>query len=276
MALGTLPLPPMITSVEPVPALPGNAPRPEVTIHYAGEDFRVRVAGSVPDQGNVSPNKCGYKVELQNIETSKLSNETQFDSFGVKDLGSPPGPGDYRVLVTPKQFTGTTFSACVGKAELGDVKFFPKAAWVTGLKLVGLAYHFRMADAMGMPQFCDACGSVFSPAHDRAFLGIQPNVVGVTPGAQATCAYEITQSGDGAPGTIQGSHKNGQALSSLAFPTSLNAPWWNMYNNDTNTITVTISPGKNSLWPSCNILGGRITKTIRWTKNTGLKPVVME
>lgn len=267
---------PTITGVHAVDALPGNAPRPVPSIHYAGEDFQVNVTGNVPDQGNTGPNKCGYRVELQNIATGKISNRMEFDAFGVKDIGQPPGVGDYRVLVSPYSFKGTTFGPCAGKAELGRVTFHPKAAWVTGVKLVGLAYHFRMADAMGMPQFCENCSSIFSPAHDRAFLGIQATFNGTTPHQTATCAYNITQTGDGAPGTLEGVHKNGAAPISLAFPTSLNPPYWNMYNDDVNTITVTITPGNDLLYPSCNILGGKITKTIRWTKNTNAKPVVVE
>jgi hypothetical protein len=262
-----------ITGVTLLDAPAKSAPRPEPDVHYAGEHLQVKVTGT----GSAGANNCGYTIGLQEVSSSQVSSQGLYDGFGTWEIGPVPAPGKYRVIVTPyKPAPAANFPACNGKAELNEIPAYRNAGWVIGLKLEGLAYHFNMGDNMAMPQFCQSCDSIFSPAHDRAFLGIQPIVFGSTPGPQGTCAYNVVQSGNGAPGTIEASYHNGQGLTSLAFPTQLNPPFWNMYDNDVQTITVTITVAQDLLWPSCNILHNPITKTITWTKNTNLRPVFVQ
>jgi hypothetical protein len=46
-----------------------------------------------------------------------------------------------------------------------------------------------------------------------------------------------------------------------------------MYNDDSDTVTVTITEGHDQLFPSCFIVGGKISKTIHFTQNLNLPPV---
>jgi hypothetical protein len=261
---------PTITGIQVVAASPGNAPRPNSNVLYAGEDFQVDVTGNLPNKAGYQANKCSYTVEVQNIKTGKVTSLMHWDQFDIDDTGAIPAPGEYRVHVTPYSWPKGGPPACLGKADLAKVTFYPKAAWVTGLKLIGFAYHFNAGDAAGLGQFCENCTSIFSPAHDRAFLGIAPTVIGSTPGGQGICAYNITQTGDGGSSTLPESFKNGQPAvptdQQTLYSSASNPPFWNMYNNDTNTITVSLTSGNDGYYPSCNILGGKITKTITWTK----------
>jgi hypothetical protein len=262
---------PTITGVTVLDAPEKSAARPRRDIHYAGEHIQVKVTGTGP----AGAGNCGYGVSLEEVSSRQVSNQNLYDAFGTWDLGPGPGPGKYRVRVTPYKPPGASaYGPCNGKAEVAELPLHPNVGWVTGMTLKGFGYHFNMADNMGMPQFCDSCDSVFSPAHDRAFLGIQPKTFGSTPGG--TCAYNVIQSGNGAPGAIEASYQNGSGIPSLAFPTQQNPPFYNMYNNDVQTITVTITQARDLLWPACNILDNPITKTITFTKNTSLPPVVVE
>lgn len=264
---------PTITGVSVIDAPARGTPRPRPDIHYAGEDLQIKVTGTGP----AGAGNCAYSVAMQEESSQQVVTLGSYDAFGTWDLGVVPATpgGVYRITATPyKPPKVASYSACNGKAELARLPLYRNVGWVTGVKLEGLAYHFNAGDNMAMSQFCSNCDSVFSPAHDRAFLGIQPQTFGATPGG--TCAYNIVQSGNGAPGTIEASYRNGQGLSSLTFPTQLNQPFWNMYNSNVQTITVTITVAHDLAWPSCNILDNPITKTITFTENTNLPPVFVQ
>jgi hypothetical protein len=267
---------PTIVRLQAVAAPPGSAPRPNSNVLYAGEDFRVDVVGNLPNQAGYQANKCGFTIELQDIKTSKVISKAEHETFDIWDVGAVPSPGEYRVLVTPYAHAGTN-PACLGKAELSKVTFYPQAAWVTGLKVVGFGYHFNMADAMGMPQFCEACDSVFSPAHNRAFLQMIPTISGSTPGGR--CVYSVSEIGNGTEEGQTGVFTNGQAsgvpTNQLQFNSpDLISPYWTEWNVNSVTVTVAITPGIGLQVTPCNILGGKFTKTITFTDDPSLKPVV--
>jgi hypothetical protein len=269
---------PTIVKIQAVAASGGLA-RPNSNIFYAGEHFSVDVSGNIPNSGGYDPQLCAYRVVVQSIASDTVATSAIFTQFNTWDVGVVPAPGDYRVVASPYQTPGNGGSTapCAGAASINSITFYPRVAWITAMKLVGFAYHFNMADAMGMPQFCENCGSIFSPAHDREFLGIAPTIIGSSVGVpNNTCAYNITQTGNGAAGTMEAIYQNGQGNPNDGhFPTSLNPPWWNEFNNGgSTTVTASITPGNDGLYPSCNILGGKITKTITFTSNTNLPAVV--
>ena len=244
--------------------------RPNPNVLYAGEHYWANIVGNIPNSGGYNPQLCAYRVVVQNIASDDVATSAEFTEFKTWDIGVVAAPGDYRVVVSAWQAPGGGGTTpCQGAAAIQKVTFLPRAAWVTSMTLKAGAYHFRMADAMGMDQFCQACDSIFSPAHDREFLGIAPTIQGATPG-QYPCAYNITQTGNGAAGTMEASYQNGQGSpNDLSFPTSLNPPWWNEFNNGgSTTITVTLTPGNDLLYPPCHVLGGKISKTITFTSNT--------
>jgi hypothetical protein len=218
-------------------------------------------------------------VTIQNLNKSVVQNTMEFifHTFDIQNVGKVPSAGDYSVTVKPFAYPSDKYSPCLGKAELKKVTFYSRRAWVTGLNLVGFGFHFNMADAMGLNQFCENCSSIFSPAHDRAFLGIAPVLIGKTDDPAGLglklCVYNITQTGagDGTPNEVV--YKNGQpsvpADNAQLYSANSAPPFWNMYNDDKVTVTVTISAG-NDAGPgyiNCHILGGKITKTITFSKN---------
>jgi hypothetical protein len=268
---------PTILKIQMAQPNSGSAYRPDGSVFYAGEVLNADISGNIPNSGGYNPNLCAYSVKIQEISSDNVATSAAFTEFKTWNIGVVQKPSAYRVLAEPYQAPGGGGTQpCLGAAAIQKLTIIPQAAWVTGLKLTAFAYHFNMADAMGLPQFCQNCDSIFSPAHDREFLGIAPTISGTTP--SGTCAYNITQSGNGAPGAMEIGYKNGQPgvpadQKSLQSPNS-NPPFWNMYNNSSNTITVSITPGSDQLWPPCHILGGKISKTITFTSNTSLPPVV--
>jgi hypothetical protein len=272
---------PMILKIQMAAAGPGSAWRPNNNVFYAGEVLYADISGNIPNSGGYDPNLCGYSVTIQDIASDKVATTAAFTAFKTWNIGVVSTPGNYRVLAEPYKTPGGGPQPCLGAAVIQKLTIVPQAAWVTGLKLTGFAYHFRMGDAMGLPQFCEACDSIFSPAHDREFLGIAPTISGTTPNTPSTsgtCAYIITQSGHDAPGGMEVLYKNGQpgvpADQKSLQSTNSNPPFWNKYNNDSNTITVTLTPGNDLVVPPCHVLGGKISKTITFTSNTNLPPVV--
>jgi len=259
---------PAIKLVQAVAASgPGHIARPNSNVFYAGENFQVDVSGNIPNTGGFEPTRCGYTVELQNISTGKVTNTISSYIFKIWDVGVVPTPGEYRVRVIPYNTPGGDPQACLGKAEIAKIRFYPQAGWVTGLKLVGFGYHFNMADAAGMDEFCENCTSIFSPAHNRAFLQVIPTVMGTSPSGQ--CAYSVIFTGGGKNDIAsEGDIMNGKP----AIPTDqlhffaqgLTAPWWSMYSNDKQTVRVTIGVGNDAApgWGPCNVVGGTISKTI--------------
>jgi hypothetical protein len=260
---------PTITKLQAVAAPPGGAYRPNSNILYAGDVFQFDVSGNM--QNTTGPNRCGYTVQVKN-KAGQITNTSSFTEFNIWDAGVIKSPGEYTVHAIPYNTPGGSPAACLGSAEIG-VTFYAKAAWVTGIKLVGFGYHFNGGDAAGMPQFCPNCDSIFSPPHNRAFLQIVPTIVGATPGG--TCAYGIEA---GADGGGYGLFFNGQPAvpsdqSGFNSPTDA-PPYWNKYDSDSNTIAVTILGVTNFVpYPPCNVLGGKITKTITFTNNPALKVV---
>jgi hypothetical protein len=267
---------PTIVSLQAVAAPAGGAWRPNSNVLYAGDVFQFDVAGNVPNSGGYLPNLCAYSVEIRNSK-GQLTNQAGFTEFKIWDAGAVAAPGVYSVRAipyTPPGGGGTP--PCLGKAEI-KVRFYPKAAWITGLKLVGFGYHFAAGDAAGMPQFCPNCDSIFSPAHDRAFLQIIPIANGSTPGG--SCAYGITATGTdaneiGGYGTID----NGQPAVPVAqqqfFSPTLGAPYWQKLDGTSITAAVTILAVTNfPPYPPCNVIGGTITKTITFTNNPAQKVV---
>ena len=269
---------PTIVRIQAVAALPGSAPRPNPNMFYAGENFQVDVVGNVPNNAGYQANKCSYTIEVQDVKTSKIISKVDRETFDIQDAGVIPAAGVYRVHVIPRK-TNPGFGppACLGEAELAKVGFYRQAAWVTGLDLVGFGYHFRMADDMGMPEFCEACNSIFSPAHDRAFLQIIPTVSGSTPGGE--CVYVVTEVSAGNTYTQSALFHNGQAKGvppdqQQFNETTLAAPYWSAWDAASNTVTVTVSPGVGLGLTSCNIQGGKFTKTITFTTDPSKKAVV--
>jgi hypothetical protein len=260
---------PTIVKIQSVSAPPGAAYRPNSNIFYAGEHYSVSVVGNIPNNGGYDPQLCAYRVVVQNIASDAVATSALFTQFNTWDVGVVQAPGNYRVVADPYQTPGNGGSTapCAGAASINSITFLPQAAWITSMKLVAGAYHFRMSDDMAMPQFCQNCDSIFSPAHDREFLGIAPTIQGSTPG-QYPCAYNITMKGSRS-GTTEAIYRNGQGNpNDLHFPTGLNPPWWNEFNDNSDTVTVTISPGNDELYPPCHVVGGSITKTISFTNNT--------
>jgi hypothetical protein len=254
---------PKILKVQAV-AASGGAPRPNSNVFYAGELFQFDVSGNLPNSGGYNnPNLCGYTVEIKNSK-GQITNQGGFTEFKIWDAGKIPAPGEYSIHAIPYTTPNGPPPACLGSAEIPKIHFYPKAAWVTGIKLVGFGYHFHMADGANMPEFCEACTSIFSPAHDRAFLQIIPTVEGATPGG--TCTYNIQQTGGGNDAFNEVQYSNGDLSvpnnQKQFFSPDLVAPFWSMYGGASNTVTVTVLAGTNLGWPSCNIIGGKITKTI--------------
>jgi|GEM_PF-2697096 len=262
---------PTITGAQIVAEPAGNAPRPNINVFYAGEALKIDVAGNLPNKAGFGGNECGYAIKLQDVTSDNVIRTMTFDTFDIHDVGVVAA-GNYRVYVMPSTSPGGP-PACLGMAEIAKVTIYPWAAWVTNVKLVGFGYHFNAGDAAGLYQFCENCTSIFSPAHNTAFLQIVPTVIGSTPGSVGACAYNITQVGGGQNIVVEVPYKNGQPAvpsdqQSLYSATS-GPPFWNKWDGVSNTVTVTISPGNDSYWPTCNILGGKITKTITFTDKTG-------
>ncbi len=240
---------PTITKVQLV-AASGGAPRPNSNIFYAGEDLQVDISGNVTNNGGWNIFKCGYEVQLENIDTNKTST-FYFTNFTIHSLGGSHPPGDYRVKAVPKSTEQAL--PCAGSATTGTFKLHRRAAWLTDLKLKGYGYHFNMADAMGLPQFCEACSSIFSPAHNSAFLITTP----VFGDGGPACAYSITQNG----GTAAEVYNNGKAIppGQEEYP-----PFMSKWGDAKNTVTVTVKGLEGLPVPACN---GSITKTITFTDN---------
>jgi hypothetical protein len=259
------PDPPKILKIQAVAASKG-AWRPNNNVFYAGEIFQFDVSGNIPNSAGYNPNLCGYTVEIRNYK-NQITNQAGFTEFKIWDAGVIPFPGDYSVHAIPSSTPGASPGPCLGKAELKKVHFYPQAAWVTDFKLVGFGYHFNMADAAGMPQFCEACTSIFSPAHNRAFLQVIPTVAGTTVGNKyKTCTYNIEQTAGGDDRVLEVQYTNGDPSvptdQAQFFSPNDTPPFWNMWGGASNTVKVTVWPGNNLGLPSCNIPGGSITKTI--------------
>ncbi len=269
---------PTIVSLQAVAAPPGSAYRPNSNILYAGELFQFDVAGNVPNDGGYDPTLCAYNVEIRN-SNGQITNQAAFTKFKIWDAGTIAAPGLYSVSAIPFSAPGGGGTTpCLGKAEIPKLRFYPKVAWVTGLKLVGFGYHFAAGDDAGMPQFCEACTSIFSPAHDRAFLQIIPEVAGSTPGG--SCAYAITATGTdadeiGGYGTIDNGKPAVPAAQQQFFSPVLAAPYWQKLDGTSITAAVTITGATNfPPYPPCNIVGGKITKTITFTNDPNAPHVV--
>ena len=275
--------PPKITELQIVAAPPNARPRPNNNVFYAGENFQVDVSGT-PTSANKNEWICGYTVELVQLSTGKIVSQSSYLGWMINDLGVVPAPGDYKVKVVPYVTPGGGDPpACLGGAER-TVKFYPQAAWITGIELVGFGFHFNMADAMGLEQFCQACDSIFSPAHNSSFLAVIPTVLGSTAAALDTNSYNknecdalVTFSGSNFGGNnpngpyyIQ--YYNGQPgvpTKQKYLDQDSTAPYWTQWTGDTNSVKVTISPANEGQWgaPNCNILGGTISKSIVFTSN---------
>jgi hypothetical protein len=259
---------PAITGIQAVAASgQGHAARPNSNVFYAGEVFQVNVIGNLPNKaGYAATNWCVYKIEAENLASHKKTVSQDWNTFDIHDVGLIPEPGEYKISVVPDTVAAWKEPACLGKAELAKVRFYPVAAWVTDLTLNSFGFHFNMADAMALPQFCENCDSIFSPAHDRAFLGILPAGIGTSPSGQ--CAYSITANGGGDSRVFEGVIYNGKPVvpkdQATLYAANSAPPFWNMYNVDKSSVTVTISQGQDAGpgWGTCNILGGKISKTI--------------
>jgi len=269
---GPQPDKPTITGVFAVPEGAGSAARPVSNMFYAGEDLQVNVTGNLPNSAGYG-NLCGYTVELENIASGKIVESTKrnYSSFGIQEAGPIASSGEYRVHVIPFKQPNLGPPACLGKAD-SKVAFYPKAAWVTGLTLVGFGYHFNGGDDAGIPQWCENCASIFSPAHNTAFLQIIPTAIGSTPGG--TCVYNIAEVGGGENRFAGALIRNGQPAvpsdQQSVYSKTSKPPFWNQWGGVSNTVTVTITTEANDgLYPGCNILGGKITKTITFTDKTG-------
>ncbi len=246
---------PTITKVQLVAAT-GGAPRPNNNIFYAGEDLQVDISGNVTNNGGWNIFKCGYEVQLENIDTSK-TDTFFFTNFTTHSLGGNHPPGDYRVKAVPK----ATLEAlpCAGSATTGTFKLHRRAAWLTDLKLKGYGFHFNMADAMGLPQFCQACYSIFSPAHNKAFLITTPVFADGGP----ACAYTITQNGN----VTAEIFANGKVIPPGQEE---QPPFMTAWDDSKNTVTVTVKGQEGLSVPACN---GSFTKTITFTDNPNLPAV---
>lgn len=245
---------PTITKVQLV-AASGGLPRPNSNVFYSGEDLQVDISGNVTNNGGWNIFKCGYEVQLENISTNHTDSYF-FTNFTIHSLGANHPPGEYRVKAVPK--TTLEALACAGSASTGTFHLDRRAAWLTDLKLKGFGYHFNMADDMAMPQFCENCTSIFSPAHNSAFLMTTPVFADGGP----ACAYSITQNGNVTPEV----YANGKVI-----PTGQEQqpPFMTKWGNS-NTVTVTVKGLEGLSVPACN---GSVTKTISFTDNPNLPPV---
>jgi hypothetical protein len=283
---------PEITNVQFVDAGPSGAWRPNSDIFYAGEDFQVNVVGNIQNNGGYDPTPCGYKVDVQSVSSGKVISSSPFTAFNVDDLGVIASPGAYNIIVKPYAPPNGTTPACLGKAER-TVNLLYETAWVTGLNLYAFGYHFNAADNGGLPQFCSACTSIFSPAHNSAFLEVIPQFQGTTStalqwstGYKGACIANVVFNGanfSGNNGGIAGDwmmFQNGGTSMPAADSSNLNAnstpPYWTQWDGDTNNVQVSIQAPSFAdvqyVAPPCNVLG-TLSKTITFTDNPKAPPV---
>jgi len=279
---GPQPDKPTITGVQ---TIPGTSPRPNTSIYYAGEDLGVDVAGNLPNNAGYG-NLCGYLIEVANTSTGKIVESTQrhYYSWGAQDVGPIPDAGNYRVTVSPFKEPNLGPPACLGKG-VANITVYPKAAWVTGFQLTGFGHHFYggTSGSAWSGQWCQNCDSIFSPAHDSAFMEFNPTIKGITSGGQ--CAYNVTFNGHSFGGNNSmnlGSaqevvYQNGQPGLPANQPNLYLGynPYWSQWTDNSNTAQVIVTPGGDLVIPPCNILGGKISKTITFTNNQNAKAVVV-
>jgi hypothetical protein len=274
--------PPSIVKVEP--EWPnGSAYRPENYIAYTGEHIDLAITGSQDNAATDAANRCMYQVTVKDLDAPSRGTiySSTFAHFAPLDLGALAPAGLYQIDVAPPTVNdGFYLPECGGHAST-NVRVLPPIGWITGMDLVGFAFHFNAGDDMAMPQFCDACTSIFSPAHNRSFLGVHPHTDGLTqtPNSQGTCVYNITAARGSDVRGGEAQYINGQPGTPkkfIAFTGAIGnpeSPYWYMYNDDSDTVTVTITEGHDQLFPSCFIVGGKISKTIHFTQNLNLPPV---
>lgn len=284
--------PPTITNVQFVDVGPSGAWRPNSGIFYAGEDFQVNVVGNIQNNGGYDPTPCGYKVDVQSVSSGKVISSSPFTAFNIDDLGAIASPGAYNIIVKPFAPPDGKTPACLGKAER-TVNVLYETAWVTGFNLYAFGYHFNAADNGGLPQFCSACTSIFSPAHNSAFLEVIPQFQGTTSTAlqwstayKGACVASVVLNGPNFSGNNGGTggnwmtFQNGGASMPAPDSSNLNAnstpPYWTQWDGDTNTVQVQIqSPSfadVQYMAPPCNVLG-TLSKTITFTDNPKAPPV---
>lgn len=273
---------PTIVSVQSV-VHSGGLWRPNSNVFYAGEQYSVNVAGNIPNNGGYDPALCAYTVQVIN-SANKVALSASFTAFNVWQIGVVPAPGHYHINVIPDPNAGAQ-GPCKGSASLGDVYFYPQAAWVTGFQLSGFGHHFASGtsgDAWS-GQWCQNCDSIFSPAHDTSFMEMVPTLQGTTAGG--TCAYNVTFNGhsfDGNNNMNLGTaqevlYKNGDPGLPAAQPNLYSGynPFWSQWSGNSNTAQVTISPGNDLIIPPCLVAGGKITKSITFTDNYNIPAVVV-
>jgi hypothetical protein len=273
---------PTIVSVQSV-VHSGGLWRPNSNVFYAGEDYSVSVVGNIPNSGGYDPAMCAYTVQVIN-SINQVVLSPAFTNFNTWDVGAIPYPGHYQVKVIPDPNAGAQ-GPCGGSASIADVYFYPQAAWVTGFELSGFGHHFAggTSGSAWSGQWCQNCDSIFSPAHDTAFLEMVPTIQGATAGG--TCAYNVQFNGhsfDGNNSMNLGQnqevlYKNGQPGLPASQPNLYSGynPFWSQWSDSSNTAQVTITAGNDLIIPPCIIAGGTITKSITFTDNYNLPPVVV-
>jgi len=268
---------PKIVKIETVPPSTG-AWRPNSDVLYAGEHYWAKITGNVPNNGGYNPQMCEYSVTVQNIASDAVATQAAFTAFNTWDIGVIQAPGDYRVVAEPHQGpSGDWASPCGGVAIIQKITVSPLAAWVTGFQLTGFGHHFYggTSGSAWSGQWCQNCDSIFSPAHDSAFMEFNPTIKGITSGGR--CAYNVTFNGHSFGGnnsmnlgsSLEVVYQNGQPGLPASQPNLYEGynPYWSQWTDNSNTAQVIVTPGNDLVIPPCHILSGKISKTITFTNN---------
>jgi hypothetical protein len=259
--------------------------RPNSGIVFTGEHLNFTIVGNIPNNGGYDPNSCAYTVQLINSQNNQVLQNASYTQFNTWDFGAVNAAAVYKVNVVPDPNAGWA-APCGGSATLSsEIVVVPQRAWVTGLQLSGFGHHFAggtSGDAWS-GQWCQNCNSIFSPAHDTAFLEMVPTLQGTTPGG--SCAYNVTFNGHSFDGNnsmnlgqaLEVVYQNGQPGLPASQPNLYSGynPFWSQWSDNSNTAEVTISPGNDLVIPPCYVIGGKITKSVTFTNNPSLPPVIV-
>ena len=259
--------------------------RPNSGIVFTGEHLTFSIVGNIPNSGGYDPNSCAYTVQLINSQNNQVLQNASYTQFNTWDFGAVNAAAVYKVNVIPDPNAGWA-APCGGSATLAtEIVVVPQRPWVMGVQLTGFGHYFAggtSGDAWS-GQWCQNCDSIFSPGHNTAFLEMVPTIQGTIP--SGTCAYNVMFNGSSFDGNNSMNlgqnqevlYKNGQPGLPASQPNLFSGanPFWSQWSGSTNTAQVTISPGNDLIIPPCYVAGGKITKSITFTNNPSLPPVIV-